>query len=205
MANQNTSHIQDSHDQLESILSKIDDLENRSRHFNFCIRDIPKSIKYILYILQSDPLSKISYQISQNTISNTSELTGPYNLHSQMAIHKTVVKPHFYAVKEDIMRLSRKAEQLTIQGHPIQVFADLSPTIIQTVVLKAFTDGPDRKWLNIGGLSPFIWSSTTIITRMVFHSFLRANIYFSSWVSSPKNRSYGSSKCPPPTSPLTLL
>lgn len=43
-----------------------------------------------------------------------------------------MVKPHFYRMKEDIMQISRDAEQLSIQGHPVQVFADLFPTTFQS-------------------------------------------------------------------------
>lgn len=39
-----------------------------------------------------------------------------------------VVKPHFYAIKGDVMKISN---QLCIQGHTVQIFADLSPTTIQ--------------------------------------------------------------------------
>lgn len=38
-----------------------------------------------------------------------------------------VVKPHVYKA----MRRSWEADALTIQGHPVQIFADLSPYIIQ--------------------------------------------------------------------------
>lgn len=40
-------------------------------------------------------------------------------------------KPHFYRVKEDIMQISRDMDQLSVQGHSVQVFADLSPATIQ--------------------------------------------------------------------------
>lgn len=41
-ANQNTARIQD---QLGTALSKIDDLENRSRHYNFRIRGLLETVK----------------------------------------------------------------------------------------------------------------------------------------------------------------
>ncbi|XP_073479900.1 olfactory receptor 1496-like [Aquarana catesbeiana] len=43
--NQNTARIQDLQDQLDTALSKIDDLENRSRRYNFRIRCLPESVK----------------------------------------------------------------------------------------------------------------------------------------------------------------
>lgn len=45
--NQNTDCIQDLHNQLEVAMSKIDDLENRSRRYNFRIRGLPESIMNI--------------------------------------------------------------------------------------------------------------------------------------------------------------
>lgn len=42
-----------------------------------------------------------------------------------------IVKPHFYAVKEEVMKLSRTAEKLEMMGHQIQIFTDLSPYTVQ--------------------------------------------------------------------------
>lgn len=41
------------------------------------------------------------------------------------------MKPHFYSVKEEVVRKSRGAEPLNIQGNSVQVFADLSPYTVQ--------------------------------------------------------------------------
>lgn len=43
-ANQNTNRIQDLHNQLKVAMAKIDDLENRSRRYNFRIRVLPETI-----------------------------------------------------------------------------------------------------------------------------------------------------------------
>lgn len=40
--NQNTARIQELHAQLDTARSKIDDLENRSRQYNFRIRGLPE-------------------------------------------------------------------------------------------------------------------------------------------------------------------
>lgn len=40
-------------------------------------------------------------------------------------------KPHFYAVKEVVMNQSRAMPQVSSQGHPVHIFADLSPSTIQ--------------------------------------------------------------------------
>lgn len=42
-----------------------------------------------------------------------------------------IVKPHFYSVKEEVMRKLRGAAALTILGHTVQIFADLSPYTVQ--------------------------------------------------------------------------
>lgn len=52
-ANRNTECIQDLHNQLGVAMAKIDDLENRSRKYNFRIRGLPESITEI----QSSPSS----------------------------------------------------------------------------------------------------------------------------------------------------
>lgn len=44
--NQNTARIQELQDQLEVATSKIDDLENRSRRYNFRIRGLPESVRW---------------------------------------------------------------------------------------------------------------------------------------------------------------
>lgn len=42
--NQNAAHIQVLEDQLEIALSRIDDLKNRSRRYNFRVRGLPENI-----------------------------------------------------------------------------------------------------------------------------------------------------------------
>lgn len=45
--NQNTNLIQDLQNQLETVLSKIDDLENRNKRYNFWIRGLPESLFHL--------------------------------------------------------------------------------------------------------------------------------------------------------------
>lgn len=45
--NQNLDRILDIQDQLETALSKIDDLENRSRRYNILLRGLPESVKEV--------------------------------------------------------------------------------------------------------------------------------------------------------------
>lgn len=49
---QNSDHIQVLQHQLDIALSKIDDLENRSRRENFHIRGIPESVKDTVTVVQ---------------------------------------------------------------------------------------------------------------------------------------------------------
>lgn len=42
-----------------------------------------------------------------------------------------IVKPHFFSVKEEIMRRARSSDNLKLMGHKIQIFADLSPYTVQ--------------------------------------------------------------------------
>lgn len=48
-------------------------------------------------------------------------------LHADGLPRDIIVKPHFYTVKEEVMRKARRAEVLNIHGHAVQIFADLSP------------------------------------------------------------------------------
>lgn len=49
---QNTDHIQVLQDQLNTVLSRIDELENRSRRQIFCIRGLPESVTDTLFVVQ---------------------------------------------------------------------------------------------------------------------------------------------------------
>lgn len=51
--NQNAAHIQVLQEQLNTALSRIDDLENRSRSYNFRIRGLPETVTEIPPAVQS--------------------------------------------------------------------------------------------------------------------------------------------------------
>lgn len=127
-ANQNIARIQDLQDQLDA--AKIDDLENRSRRYNFHIRGLSDSTTDVHMTVKSFIKDSIL-----NIADHRLELDTAHRAlqpHCQDGLPRDiVVKLDFYAVKELIMKLSQETEQLTIQGHPIQIFADLSPTTIQ--------------------------------------------------------------------------
>lgn len=44
VSHQNSDLIQTLHDQLNTALSRIDDLENRSRRYNFRVRGLPETV-----------------------------------------------------------------------------------------------------------------------------------------------------------------
>lgn len=129
-ANQNTARIQDLEDQLDTAIAKIDDLENHSRRYNFRIRGLPEAVKDT-----HQAVTSFIKEIIPNIQYHHLELDRAYRAlqppRSDGLPRDVVVKPHLYGVKEEVMRRSRNAEQLCIQGHPIQIFADLSPLTIQ--------------------------------------------------------------------------
>lgn len=85
----------------------------------------------------SAPLSPSFYPIAQwslNCFGEQLSILGSIVWHKVSLFHlprDIVVKPYFYRVKEEVMRLSRNADHLTIQCQPVQVFADLSTAAIQ--------------------------------------------------------------------------
>lgn len=124
------AHIQVLQDQLDTALSRIDDLENRSRRYKFRLRSLPKTVTEISTAVQG---------LIRDLLPNTP----PYRLEMDRA-HRAlgpptkdrsprdiIVKPHFYAVKEEVMRQSRSQSKVLCLGHQVQIFADLSPTTIQ--------------------------------------------------------------------------
>lgn len=127
--NQNTSRIQDLQEKLESASSKIDDLENRSRWYNFRIRGLPETVKdthiavqdFIKSLIPNIPAHRLELDRAHRALQPPCSDGLPRDI---------IVKSHFYAVKE-VMKLSRSAEMLMIQGHQIQIFTDLSPYTVQ--------------------------------------------------------------------------
>lgn len=107
--NQNTSRIQDLQDQLESATSKIDDLENRSRPYNFRLRGLPETVKdthmavqdFIKSLIPNNPAHRLELDRAHRALQPP---------RSDGLARDIIVKPHFYAVKEEVMKLSRSAE-----------------------------------------------------------------------------------------------
>lgn len=143
--NQNTSCIQTLQDQLETAHAKIDDLENRNRRYNFRVRGLPESYKdvpeaifsFIKELIPEIPLHRLELDQAHRAL---------WPPRSDGLPGDVVVKPHFYAVKEEVMRKSRASSKLTYQGHELQIFADLSPSTIQKRrTLKTTAQHLDRK------------------------------------------------------------
>ncbi|PIO22968.1 hypothetical protein AB205_0211760, partial [Aquarana catesbeiana] len=130
VANQNTDRIQELHDQLDMAYSKLDDLENRSRRYNFRLRGLPESFKdtdkivrsFIKHLLPDNPDYRLELDRAHRALQPPRQDGLPRDI---------VVKPHFFRVKEEVMHRARETENLSFQGHPIQIFADLSPLTIQ--------------------------------------------------------------------------
>lgn len=127
---QNTDNIQGLMEQLDIANLKIDDLENRSRRYNFRIRGVPESIvninavvqEFIRAIIPDIPAHRLELDRAHRALQKPRADGLPRDI---------IVKPHFYGVKDQVMTVARDSEQLLIQGHPIQIFADISPTTIQ--------------------------------------------------------------------------
>lgn len=101
-ANQNSDHIQTLQDRLNSALFRIDELENRSRRYNFRIRGLPESIADI-----SQATQEIIKSLILNILQHRLELDGVHRALGPLrkdGLPKDITKPHFYLVKEEIMK-----------------------------------------------------------------------------------------------------
>lgn len=122
--------MQDVQDQLETALSKIDDLENRSRRYNFRLLGLPEKVKEV-----QPAIWALIKALIPDIPDHRLEL---YRTHRALKLlcsgdlpRDIIVKPHFYTVKEEVIKRLYAAENLTFQGQPIQIFADLSPYTLQ--------------------------------------------------------------------------
>lgn len=104
--NQNSTCTQSLQDQLENALSKIEDLENRSRRYNFRVRGIPEANtdisdtfkSLIKEIIPDIPDHKLELDRAHGVLQPPRQDGVPWDI---------MVKPHFYRVKEEIMKRSR--------------------------------------------------------------------------------------------------
>lgn len=127
-ANQNTDHLQLMQDQLKSAQARIDDLENRSRRDNFQVRELPESIMDVHNAVQDIIKSLIpTIPAHKLELDRAHRSLGPFR--KDGLPRDVVVKPHYYSIKEEIMKISRQQDQLQYQGSPIQLFSDISPLL----------------------------------------------------------------------------
>ncbi|XP_073484917.1 vomeronasal type-2 receptor 26-like [Aquarana catesbeiana] len=112
---QNATCIHSLQDQLENALSKIEDLENRSRRYNFHVRGIPEANTDI-----SDTIKSLIKEIIPDIPDHKLELDRAHRVlqppRQDGLPQVIVVKPHFYGVKEDIMKRSHFKDDITLFG-----------------------------------------------------------------------------------------
>ena len=127
---QNSEHIQTVQEQLDVALSRIDELENRSKRYNIRIRGLPESITDIPAAVQN-VIQGLIPNIPQNRLEldRAHRALGPPR--KDGLPRDIIAKPHFYAVKDEVMRLARSVPNVLCQGHPVQIYADLSPSTMQ--------------------------------------------------------------------------
>lgn len=113
---QNTACIQILQEQLETAHAKIDDLENRNRRYNFRLRgllesykDIPETIKAFIKDLLPDT--------TQHRLELDWAHRAPKPPRADGLPRDIVVKPHYFSVKEEVMRKSRSLPKIVFQGH----------------------------------------------------------------------------------------
>lgn len=102
---QNSARIQDVHNQLETALSKINDLEHRSRWYNFRIRGIPKSVKEVQPAVRA-LIKDLIPDIPEHHLEQDRAHRALQPPRSDGLPRDIIVKPHFYSVKEEVMRRS---------------------------------------------------------------------------------------------------
>lgn len=101
-----------------------------SRQHNFRIRGPPETIKdtpaavqtFLQDFLPSLPKQRLEVDRAHRALQPPSSDGLPRDI---------IVKPYYYNVKKAMMKCSQDSPSLAMQGHKIQIFADLSPCTIQ--------------------------------------------------------------------------
>lgn len=128
--NQNSRMISSLQDQLDQANAKIEDLENRSRRYNFRVRGLPESIndlEEVVHDLMKDLIPDFAtHQLELDRVHRALTAPRPDGLPRDV-----IVKPHFYRVKEKIMLEARNKSDISLQGNKVQIFADISQATIQ--------------------------------------------------------------------------
>lgn len=119
--NQNTRMISTLREQLDQANTKIEDLENRSRRYNFRLRGLPESITDLedtVHTLMRDLILGISpHHLELDRVHRA--LTAP---RTDGLPRDVLVKPHFYRIKERIMSEARSKGAISLLGHQAQIF-----------------------------------------------------------------------------------
>lgn len=107
-------------------MAKINDLENRSRSL---ILELGGCLSLSrMFLKQYTRLSKAS---SPDICAHKLELDrshrtlGPPRQDGLSC--SIVVKPHYYNIKEEVMRRARTTPHIQLMGHSIQIYVDISP------------------------------------------------------------------------------
>lgn len=107
---QNITMITKLHDGLEEAYTKIDNLENHTRQYNFCIRGLPETVKDITSITSSLIQSAVpdidETHMKIDRIHTTLVPLKPDGLPGPP--RDVIVKPHFFRVKEAVMQYARE-------------------------------------------------------------------------------------------------
>lgn len=122
----------------QSLISQLDDLENRNRRNNIRLKGVPESIhataliptltKFFNTILNKEPDTSIEFDRAHRALRPQS--TDPARPRD------VVCRIHLYSLKEEIMRKSRLSADLNIAGSKVSLFPDLSR---RTLRLRAAT------------------------------------------------------------------
>lgn len=210
--NQNTAHLQTLQEQLDTALSRIYDLENRSRRYHFRIRGLPESFTDIPLTVQ-DIISELIPDIPSHhlELDRAHRALGPPR--KDGTPRDIIVKPYFFAVKEEVMRQSCLKPKLQHQGHQMQIFADLSPsTIPRKRSLKPLLTVLAQRDVKYCWTFPFAVKFTMQGKTHSFSNlpggeklFLSLKLISQEAPMDFSTSSSGSSKRPPPASPVSPL
>lgn len=170
-ANQHSDQLHFMQEQLDTAQTRIDDLENRLRRDNFRIRGIPETVSDVQAAVQEVIKSLIpSVPVHKLELDRAHRSLGP--LRKDGSPRDIIVKPHFYSIKEEVMKRSRQQDQIQYQGKVIQIFADISPNTIQKRrSLKPLLTALTKKDIKYRWAFPFALKFTYNGKQQTFRSF----------------------------------
>ncbi|XP_075719607.1 uncharacterized protein LOC142760334 [Rhinoderma darwinii] len=128
--NQNTRFMEDLQEQLEEANTRIEDLENRSRRYNFRIRGVPESQTEVPGVVRL-LLTTLIPDISESHMEIDRAHRALTAMRRDGLPRDIIVKLHYYSIKEKVMERARKLPVITIYNTAVQIYADLAPQTIQ--------------------------------------------------------------------------